>query len=148
MTITATAYASTSLSVAVTSSAMLPSMTPTLTSTVSSIGSALSETLFEFLHPQENPFVYIIVPDRKESAKLNCTAFYNGSNDDITITWMGNGRLIYTDTESFRENSKVTTILKVAGKSEATFTCIFHHSSGWNNSRDFIFTVNGKVTVL
>ena len=114
--------------------------------TVSSVESALSQNDFEFLYPLENPVVYKITPGQKESVKLNCTAFYNGSDEDITITWTSNERLIYTDT-SFTENYTITTILKVAGKSQAMFTCTFHHASGWSNSREFIFTANGKVTV-
>ena len=113
-------------------------------STESFIGSTLSQNYFEFLYPQENPVVYEITPDRKESVKLNCTAFYNGSDNDITITWTSNEKLIYIDT-SFTENNEITTILKVAGKSQAMFTCTFRHSSGWNNSREFIFAA-GKAT--
>ena len=96
-----------------------------------------------------NPVVYTITPDRKESVKLNCTVFYNGSNDDITITWATSNKLIYTDTESdtesHREDYKISTILKVAGKSKATFTCNFYHYLGWNSSREFVFTTDGKV---
>lgn len=123
---------------------LLPTIIPT---TVTSVESTLSQNDFEFLHPIENPVVYEITPDRKESVKLNCTAFYNGSNEDITITWTSNERLIYTDT-SFTEDYEITTVLKVAGKSQATFTCTFHHASGWSNSREFIFTANGKVALL
>ena len=101
-----------------------------------------------FLHPQENPVVYEVMLNRKESITLNCTAFYNGSRDDITIVWTNNNRLIFNDTESFTENFKVTTILKVAGNSEGMFTCTFHHSSGWNTTRDFIFIVDGRGTVI
>ena len=126
-----------------TTSSLLPSTTPT---TMPSVESMLSQNDFEFLQPLENPVVYKITPDRKESVKLNCTAFYNGSDEDITITWTSNERLIYTDT-SFTENNRITTILKVAGKSQAMFTCTFLHASGWNNSREFIFTVNGKMTI-
>jgi len=123
---------------------ILPTAIPTV---ATSIESTLSQMLFRFSHPQKNPVVYEVMPNRKESVKLNCTAFYNGSRDDITIVWTSNNKLIYNDTESYIENFKITTILKVAGKSKETFTCTFHHSSGWNNSRDFMFTVDGRGTV-
>lgn len=116
--------------------------------TTSFVGS--SQKSFEFLQPQQNSVIYAVTPDRKESVKLNCTVFYNGSYDNLTITWTTSNKLIYTDTESdpesYRENYKITTILKVTGKSKATFTCNFHHSSGWNDSREFVFTTDGKMT--
>lgn len=125
---------------------IITTVSPTTTPTATSIESTLS---FRFLHPQVNPVIYEVMPNRKESViKLNCTAFYNGSSDDITIAWTNNNRVIFNDTETFTENFKITTILKVAGKSEGTFTCTFHHSSGWNNSRNFIFTVDGRGTEI
>lgn len=121
-------------------------MTLIVMPTASSMGSTMSQTFFKFLEPQENPVVYTVTPDRKESVKLNCTVFYNGSDDDVTITWTSNDKLIYNDTQSYTENYKITTILKVTGKSQATLVCTFTHSSGWVNSRDFVFTADGKAT--
>lgn len=119
------------------SSSPLPSITPT-------ISSSPPQTLFKFLQPQENPVLYEITPGRQKSVKLNCTAFYNGSIDDIAIKWISNNRVVYNDTESFTGKFMLTTILKVVGKSKAMFTCTFQHSLGWNNSRDFIFTTQGE----
>ena len=145
LTLEATTSTTSSSTVASTVLTTLPSPTAP---TGSFVGS--SQTSFEFLQPQQNSVSYPVTPDRKESVKLNCTVFYNGSYDDITITWTTSNKLIYTDTESdsesYRENYKITTILKVAGKSKAMFTCNFHHSSGWNNSREFVFTIDGKMT--
>ena len=137
-----TATSSSSDMIAPVSSSVSPSTMPNASST----GETLSQNLFKFLHPQESRVIYNIMANVTESVKLNCTAFYNGSTDDITVTWTSNEKLIYTEEENLTENYKIITILKVVGKSQAMFTCTFRHSSGWSNSREFIFTTNGKET--
>ena len=123
------------------------SVSPSTMPNVSSTGETFSQNLFKFLHPQENPVIYYIMANVTESVKLNCTAFYNGSADDIIVTWRSNEKLIYTEQESLTENYKITTVLTVVGKSQAMFMCTFRHSSGWSDSREFIFKANGKEII-
>jgi len=86
-----------------------------------------SKTAFRFLRPQENPYILQVSPNQ-QLITLNCTAFYNGSNDSITIKWRRNDRVIFNDTEEYREMNIVSTILKIDGRSLGRYTCTFIHS--------------------
>ena len=124
-----------------------PSALPSITSTPNiGMEPTAPQTVFRFLRPQEN---YILqVSPNQQSINLNCTAFYNGSNN-ITIKWRRNGRLIFNNTEQYTEMNIVSTILKINGQSLGRYTCIFIHSSGQSQSvRELQIISTGKTLLL
>ena len=102
-------------------------VTSTTTTGMESVSS--SQTVFRFLQPQENPYI-LLVSSNQQSIILNCTAFYNGSSDNITIKWRRNDRVIFNNTEQYTEMNIVSTILKINGQSLGRYTCTFFHSLG------------------
>jgi len=105
-----------------------------------------SQTVFRFLRPQENPYI-LEVSSNQQSINLNCTAFYNGTSDNITIKWRRNDRVIFNNTEQYTEMNIVSTILKINGQSLGRYTCTFVHSLG-ESVRELQIISSGRTTVI
>ena len=105
-----------------------------------------SQTVFIFLQPQENPYILQVSPNQ-QPINLNCMAFYNGSSDNITIKWRRNDRVIFNNTEQYKEMNIVSTILKINGQSLGRYTCTFIHSLG-QSVRELQIISSGKTTLL
>ena len=123
----------------------LPSILPTVsgTTTTGMESISFSQTVFRFLQPQENPYMLHVSPNQ-QSITLNCTAFYNGSNNNITIQWTRNDRVIFIDTEQYTEMNIVSTVLVINGQSFGSYTCTFHHSLG-QSARELQIISSGKM---
>ena len=123
---------------------IMPTTLPSITSTpTTGMESIASQTVFRFLQPQENLYILQVSPNQ-QSINLNCTAFYNGSSDNITIKWTRNDRVIFIDTEQYTEMNIVSTILEINGQPFGSYTCTFHHSMG-QSARELRIISSGKM---
>ena len=99
-----------------------------------------------FVFPTINPFVLHLKTARL-NVTINCTVTWEGDLSQLTTMWSHNGTTI-NNSQKYLIAEDHLFIRQFILEDIGTYECTVKHSSGWNDSRQYIISVKGKSNLF
>ena len=93
-----------------------------------------------FLFPTVNPLV-LHIKTLLLDVPINCTVTWEGNLSQLTTMWFYNGTMI-TNSQKYGVTEGHLIIKKFTPEDVGMYVCYIKHSSGWNDSRQYLISIN------